>query len=98
MVGKQEVKKVKAGNCKCKGKECQSAFGWKWITADLGNAVYIAGQRHKAGRTWAEPCSQWDGVVDEDGLPPAPQGVLDMKPYLTPKWRGVVDAHKRGDE
>lgn len=95
MVGKQkEVKKVNIGTCKCNGEKCQSAFGWVWKTGDLGNSVRVGGERHKAGRTWAEPCPQWDGVRDENGLPPAPQGVLDMKPYLTPKWRGVIEGYK----
>tara|TARA_R100001082_G_scaffold67083_1_gene37949 strand:- start:1034 stop:1300 length:267 start_codon:yes stop_codon:yes gene_type:complete len=60
--------------CPCNGENCSGGYGWKWRTADLGNR--IAG--HKAGQTWVEVCSQWDG----DELPPNPPGIPDITKYM----------------
>ena len=85
---------MRIGSCRCNGKKCDGGFGWKWKTADLGNS--IAG--NKAGRTWAEPCPEWDGTLNVYGLPPNPPGITNMRPYLTQKWKNEVDKYVGGDE
>ena len=95
MVGKQSKgsETMRVGSCKCKGKKCDGGFGWKWHTADLGNR--IAG--HKAGRTWAEPCPEWDGTLDV-WFASCPARNNEHATLSDTKWKDNVDNYVGGDE